>query len=90
MGKFEAAVFDWAGTTVNFGSFAPIGVFVKAFGEFGIEVGIDEARGPMGSGKWDHIRAMLDMPAIAGRWEAAYGAPRAMRTWTGSMMSSFP
>jgi phosphonoacetaldehyde hydrolase len=25
MTKFKAAIFDWAGTTVDFGSFAPMG-----------------------------------------------------------------
>ena len=25
MAKFKAAIFDWAGTTVDFGSFAPMG-----------------------------------------------------------------
>jgi phosphonoacetaldehyde hydrolase len=74
MTKFKAAVFDWAGTTVDFGSFAPMGVFVKAFAEFGIEATMEQARGPMGSAKWDHIRAMMDVPAIAEQWEAKYGA----------------
>jgi len=73
MTKFKAAVFDWAGTTVDFGSFAPMGVFVKAFAEFGITATIDEARGPMGSAKWDHIRTMMDMPSIAAQWQATYG-----------------
>lgn len=74
MGQFKAAVFDWAGTTVDFGSFAPMGVFVKAFASFGIEVSIDEARGPMGAAKWDHIRTMMDMPNIAAQWQGKYGA----------------
>lgn len=72
--KFKAAVFDWAGTTIDFGSFAPMGVFVKAFGRFGITATIAEARAPMGAPKWDHIRAMMNMPAIAEQWEARYGA----------------
>ena len=73
MTKFKAAVFDWAGTTVDFGSFAPMGVFVKAFKTFGITATIDEARGPMGSAKWDHIRTMMDMPSIARQWQETYG-----------------
>lgn len=73
MTKFKAAVFDWAGTTVDFGSFAPMGVFVKAFEQFGITATIDDARGPMGMPKWDHIRTMMDMPQIAEQWEAKYG-----------------
>lgn len=74
MTNFKAAVFDWAGTTVDFGSFAPMGVFVKAFAQFGVTATIEQARGPMGSPKWDHIRAMMDMADIATQWEAAQGA----------------
>jgi len=73
MPKIKAVVFDWAGTTVDFGSFAPMGVFIKAFDSFGITVSIDEARGPMGAPKWDHIRTMMDMPAIAQQWQARFG-----------------
>jgi len=74
MSKFKAAVFDWAGTTVDFGSFAPMGVFVKAFEKFGITATIEHARGPMGAPKWDHIRSMMDMPEIAAQWQEKYGA----------------
>lgn len=73
MTRFKAVVFDWAGTMVDFGSFAPMGVFVKAFARFGIEVTIEEARMPMGSPKWDHIRAMLAIPRIAAQWQARHG-----------------
>ena len=73
MSKFKAAVFDWAGTIVDFGSFAPMGVFVKAFAEFGINASIEQARAPMGAPKWDHIRSMMDMEQIAAQWEAKYG-----------------
>ena len=75
MGKFKAVVFDWAGTMVDFGSFAPMGAFVRAFGEFGVTVSISDARKPMGARKWDHIHAMLTDPDIAARWQAAQGTP---------------
>ncbi|QDG77053.1 phosphonoacetaldehyde hydrolase [Labrenzia sp. PHM005] len=73
MSKFKAVVFDWAGTMIDFGSFAPMGVFVKAFEKFGITASIDQARAPMGSPKWDHIRAMMDDPDIAAQWQAKHG-----------------
>jgi len=73
MSKFKAVVFDWAGTMIDFGSFAPMGVFVKAFEKFGIAATIDQARAPMGKPKWDHIRAMMDDPDIAAQWTAKYG-----------------
>ncbi len=71
--QLQAAILDWAGTVVDFGSFAPTQIFVEAFGEFGIEVSLDEARGPMGMGKWDHIRTLCDLPAVAERYRAKFG-----------------
>jgi phosphonoacetaldehyde hydrolase len=74
MGKFRAVVFDWAGTMIDFGSFAPMGVFVRTFKQFGVDATVAEARGPMGLPKWDHIRAMLDQPRISAAWAKAHGA----------------
>ena len=37
MKKIEAVIFDWAGTTVDYGSFAPVVAFAKAFEKFGIK-----------------------------------------------------
>ena len=71
--QLQAAILDWAGTVVDFGSFAPTQIFVEAFAEFGVAVSLEEARGPMGMGKWDHIRTLLDIPAIAERYRAAVG-----------------
>ncbi|KJH75775.1 phosphonoacetaldehyde hydrolase, partial [Pseudomonas sp. ES3-33] len=46
--QLQAVVLDWAGTVVDFGSFAPTQIFVEAFAEFGVAVSLEEARGPMG------------------------------------------
>lgn len=73
MSKFKAVVFDWAGTMIDFGSFAPMGVFVKAFEKFGINASIEQARAPMGAPKWNHIRAMMNDADIAAQWTAKYG-----------------
>ncbi len=73
MSRFKAAVFDWAGTMIDFGSFAPMGVFVEAFGRFDISATIDEARTPMGMPKRDHIKAMMAMPSIAAQWTERTG-----------------
>ncbi len=73
MKLFKAAVFDWAGTTVDYGSFAPMGAFQRAFAEFGIDVTIAEARAPMGKPKWDHVHAMLATPRIAAQWQEKFG-----------------
>ncbi len=71
--QLKAAILDWAGTVVDFGSFAPTQIFVEAFAEFGVDVSLEEARGPMGMGKWDHIRTLCNQPAIAERFARALG-----------------
>lgn len=73
MTRFDAVIFDWAGTVIDFGSFAPMGAFVEAFRRFGVEVSIEEARAPMGARKRDHVRAMLDQPRIAAEWARVRG-----------------
>lgn len=70
--KVEAVIFDWAGTTVDFGCFAPVQAFTEVFREFGIEPTMEEVRKPMGMLKIDHIRTMLSMDRIAGLWETKY------------------
>ena len=42
--RFDAVIFDWAGTTVDYGCFAPVQAFVEAFREFGVEPTMDETR----------------------------------------------
>jgi phosphonoacetaldehyde hydrolase len=66
--NIRLVVFDWAGTTIDHGSLAPVAPFVRAFASRGVAVTSDEARGPMGLHKRDHIRALLHAPAIANRW----------------------
>jgi len=73
MGKLQAVVFDWAGTMIDHGSQAPMGVFVKAFAQFGVEISIEEARGPMGMAKRDHVSTLIRQPRIAAAWEARHG-----------------
>lgn len=69
----EAVVFDWAGTTVDYGCFAPVQAFMEAFAHFGIEVTMEETRNPMGMLKIEHIRTMLQMERIAKLWADKYG-----------------
>ena len=70
----RAAVFDWAGTVIDHGSQAPMGVFVKTFKQFGVEITVAEARGPMGMAKRDHIKTLMAVPRIAAAWAKAQGA----------------
>ncbi len=69
----RAVVFDWAGTVVDHGAKAPADVFVRAFAEFGVEIGEDEARGPMGMAKREHVEAVLAMPRVQAAWRERHG-----------------
>ncbi|MEB8210568.1 phosphonoacetaldehyde hydrolase [Staphylococcus succinus] len=75
MTKIKGIILDWAGTTVDFGCFAPVNVFIDIFKEAGITVTIEEAREPMGMLKRDHIQSMLEMPRIQQLWQHQYGKP---------------
>jgi phosphonoacetaldehyde hydrolase len=71
--SLRAVVFDWAGTVVDHGSLAPMGVFVEAFAEFDVDITIEEARGPMGMAKRPHIEALMALPRVAAAWAARHG-----------------
>jgi len=64
----KAIIFDWAGTTVDYGSRAPMGAFVKLFESEGIEMTSAQARIPMGISKWEHINFLLNLPEIQSQW----------------------
>lgn len=72
--KTKLVIFDWAGTTVDYGSMAPVHAFALAFGKFGVTPTLEEIRAPMGMLKRDHIRTMLAMPRLADQWEQAQGS----------------
>ena len=73
MKKIKAVIFDWAGTTVDFGCMAPVQAFVEVFRQYGIEPTMEEVREPMGMLKIDHIRTMLKMERIKELWVEKYG-----------------
>jgi len=81
MNKINAIILDWAGTTVDYGCFAPLDAFITAFGAFGIKASVDEIRVHMGLPKRKHIENMLecrgnpytqeDVDKIYGRFESS-------------------
>lgn len=75
MREIQAVIFDWAGTTVDFGCFAPLDVFIKIFDRKGISITQEEARTPMGMAKKDHVKAILEMPRIVKLWQEKFGQP---------------
>ena len=73
MSTIQAVIFDWAGTMIDHGSLAPMGVFVETFAQFGVKISIDEARIPMGMAKRPHIATLMAMPRIAQAWTDTHG-----------------
>ena len=75
--KIKAVIFDWAGTTVDYGCFAPVQGFIDGFRSIGIEITSEMARRPMGMAKIDHTRAiaaMLPQPISEEQILQAYAA----------------
>jgi phosphonoacetaldehyde hydrolase len=73
MKRLEAVIFDWAGTTVDHGSLAPVRAITEIFHRHGITLTDAEARKDMGIFKRDHIRNVLAMPHVAQQWRELTG-----------------
>jgi phosphonoacetaldehyde hydrolase len=74
-GPIKAVILDWAGTAVDYGCCAPAQVFRKVFAGHGVEITEEQARGPMGLMKRDHIRQITQMGPVAQQWQAVHGHP---------------
>lgn len=72
MKHIKLAVFDWAGTTVDYGCVAPLAVFEKIFRDKKIFLTREEILKPMGMGKRDHIETLLSTENAAAQWEKQY------------------
>ena len=57
--KIKAVILDWAGTTVDFGSMAPVAAFRRAFAPEGLSPEDALIRRFMGLPKKEHVRSML-------------------------------
>ncbi|KGP73804.1 phosphonoacetaldehyde hydrolase [Pontibacillus yanchengensis Y32] len=69
----KGVIFDWAGTTVDYGCFAPVQVFMEVFKQRGVEITFEEARAPMGLLKIDHVRAICEMDRVKAEWKTVHG-----------------
>ncbi len=72
-GQVKAVILDWSGTLADAYVIAPAVVFVEVFANQGVEISMEEARGPMGLRKDLHIKALTEDPEIAERWKAVKG-----------------
>jgi len=74
-GPVKLVILDWAGTTMDYGCYAPAVVFVEVYKRNGVEISMEEAREPMGAHKLVHVRKISQIPTVARRWQAAHGRP---------------
>ena len=70
----QAVILDWAGTTVDFGSLAPVAALRRAFDAAGVPITAAEAREHMGVLKKDQIRSILAGARMNPAWADAHGA----------------
>ena len=68
-GKVKGLILDWSGTVSDAYVIAPAVVFVDVFAKQGVEISMEEARGPMGLRKDLHIAALTKEPDIRDRWQ---------------------
>src|ERR1700675_139848 len=66
-GPVKAVILDWAGTTVDHGSLAPVRVLQQVFTKRGVPISEEEARRDMGVLKIDHIRKILFSESVSAR-----------------------
>ncbi len=70
--KLEAVILDWAGTTMDYGCYAPAVVFQKVFADMDAPISMLEARKPMGKHKKVHIGEIAKDPEVEKRWFAVH------------------
>ena len=69
----KAVVLDWAGTTVDHGSLAPVAALQRVFQANEVEISSAEARKDMGVLKKDQIRFILAGERVKLAWTAEHG-----------------
>src|SRR3954463_9530609 len=72
-GPLQAILLDWAGTTMDYGCYAPAVVFIEVFKRQGVPISVDEARAPMGAHKKVHIRKISQLETVRERWQKVHG-----------------
>ncbi|XP_050418148.1 phosphonoacetaldehyde hydrolase [Patella vulgata] len=73
LGKVQACILDWSGTTADKYVLAPAVVFCDVFKKHKVPISMLEARGPMGLRKDLHIKALTEVDSVRQRWLDVYG-----------------
>jgi len=72
-GPLKSVILDWAGTTMDYGCYAPAVVFIEVFRRKKVPITAEEARAPMGAHKKVHIRKISQLETVKKRWQDAHG-----------------
>lgn len=72
-GKLQAVILDWAGTTVDYGSLAPVRTLQRVFAHADVNLIESEIRRDMGLPKKDHIRGILSLKRVQDEWVRLHG-----------------
>jgi phosphonoacetaldehyde hydrolase len=70
-----AVILDWAGTTVDFGSLAPVAALQRIFEANDVPITSAEARAQMGVLKRDQIRFICAGSRVSNAWSRVHGQP---------------
>lgn len=73
-GPLRAVIFDWAGTTVDYGSLAPVLAIRRVLSRHGISVSAEVIRASMGKHKREHLRDVLFSSEVRPQWTQRYGS----------------
>lgn len=66
--KVNAVIFDWSGTTVDYGCMAPAIAFKNVFKNCGLDIPIKQIRSFMGLPKREHIQKILQLDDVVKSW----------------------
>lgn len=64
---------DWAGTSVDYGCFAPVAAFMESFGEIGMPVKVSDVRAHMGLTKIEEVKALFNLHHVKEEFLKKYG-----------------
>lgn len=72
MKKIECVIMDWAGTSIDYGCFAPVAAFIESFKQMGVNVTPAETRAHMGLTKIEEIRALFAIERVEAEFRQKY------------------
>ena len=71
--KIRLAIFDLDGTAVDFGCQTPAAALLETFSRRRIMLTMQQVRSSMGLPNYEHVRTLLEMPAVSQQFEIVHG-----------------